>query len=49
MKDDLPYMLFLWKSVRYHVASPTLQNLVLIPAAGGGTYYDQAELWTKTP
>jgi peptide/nickel transport system substrate-binding protein len=48
MKDDLPYMLFLWQTVRYHVASPKLQNLVLIPAAGGGSYYDQAELWTKT-
>ena len=46
--DDLPW-LFLWVSTRFHVASKSLQNLILIPAAGGGSYYDQAELWTKTP
>jgi ABC-type transport system substrate-binding protein len=48
MHDDLP-VIYLWQSVRYHVASPKLQNLILIPAAGGGSYYDAAELWTKAP
>ena len=48
MKDDLP-VIYLWQSVRYHVANPKLQNLILIPAAGGGSYYDAAELWVKAP
>jgi len=46
--DDLPW-LFLWVSTRFHVASKSLQNFILIPAAGGGSYYDQAELWAKQP
>jgi peptide/nickel transport system substrate-binding protein len=46
--DDLPW-LFLWVSTRFHVASKSLQNFILIPAAGGGSYYDQAELWSKQP
>jgi hypothetical protein len=25
-----------------------MQNVILIPAAGGGTYYDAVETWTKT-
>ena len=48
MHDDLPW-LYLWQSVRFHVASKSLQNFILIPAAGGGSYYDQAELWAKQP
>ncbi len=42
--DDLPW-LPLWQSVRYHVATPKLKNLILIPAAGGGSYYDAAQTW----
>ena len=48
MKDDLPW-LFMWQTVRYHVVSNKLQNVILIPAAGGGSYYDAVETWTKTP
>jgi peptide/nickel transport system substrate-binding protein len=48
MNQDLPW-LFLWVSTRFHVASKSLQNFILIPAAGGGSYYDQAELWSKNP
>ena len=46
--DDLPWI-FLWVSTRFHVASKALQNFILIPAAGGGSYYDAAELWSKQP
>ncbi len=45
MADELPW-LFLWQSVRYHVVSNRLQNVILIPAAGGGSYYDAVETWT---
>ena len=44
---DLPN-LYLWQSVRFHVVSKKAQNVVVIPAAGGGSYYDAAELWTVT-
>jgi peptide/nickel transport system substrate-binding protein len=46
-KDDLPN-LYLWQSVRFHVVSTKTQNVIVIPAAGGGSYYDAAELWTVT-
>ena len=46
-KDDLPN-LYLWQSVRFHVVSKKAQNVIVIPAAGGGSYYDAAELWTVT-
>ena len=46
-KDTLPN-LYLWQSVRFHVVSKKAQNVVVIPAAGGGSYYDAAELWTVT-
>lgn len=44
-KDELP-ALYLWQTVRFHVVSTKVQGIVLIPAAGGGSYYDAAELWT---
>jgi peptide/nickel transport system substrate-binding protein len=44
-KDELPN-LYLWQSVRFHVVSNKTQNVIVIPAAGGGSYYDAAELWT---
>ena len=47
-KDELPN-LYLWQSVRFHVVSNKAQNVIVIPAAGGGSYYDAAELWTVTP
>ena len=46
-KNDTPN-LYLWQSVRFHVVSAKTQNVVVIPAAGGGSYYDAAELWTVT-
>jgi len=46
MADDLPW-LFLWQTVRYHVVSNNLKNVILIPAAGGGSYYDAVETWEK--
>jgi peptide/nickel transport system substrate-binding protein len=46
-KDTLPN-LYLWQSVRFHVVSKKAQNVIVIPAAGGGSYYDAAELWTVT-
>ena len=45
--DDLPNI-YLWQSVRFHVVSKKAQNVIVIPAAGGGSYYDAAELWTVT-
>ena len=47
MADDLPW-LYLWQTVRYHVVSNKLQGVILIPAAGGGSYYDAVETWTKS-
>lgn len=47
LANDLPWI-NLWQSVRYHVVSNDMQNVILIPAAGGGTYYDAVETWTKT-
>jgi peptide/nickel transport system substrate-binding protein len=44
-KDELPNI-YLWQSVRFHVVSKKVGNIILIPAAGGGSYYDAAELWT---
>jgi peptide/nickel transport system substrate-binding protein len=46
--DELPN-LYLWQSVRFHVVSKKTSNVVVIPAAGGGSYYDAAELWTVNP
>ena len=48
MHDELPW-LFLWQTVRYHIVSNKLHNVVLIPAAGGGSYYEAVETWTKDP
>ena len=42
--DTLPN-LYLWQSVRFHVVSKNVKNFIAIPAAGGGSYYDAAELW----
>lgn len=44
-KDELPNI-YLWQSVRFHVVSKKVGNIILIPAAGGGSYYDAAETWT---
>jgi ABC-type transport system substrate-binding protein len=46
MHDELPW-LFMWQTVRYHIVSNKLHNVILIPAAGGGSYYDAVETWTK--
>lgn len=46
-KDELPN-LYLWQTVRFHVVSKKVGNIIVIPAAGGGSYYDAAELWTIT-
>ena len=46
MNADLPW-LPLWQSVRYHIVSDAMENVILIPAAGGGTYYDAVENWVK--
>ena len=43
--DELP-LLYLWQTVRFHVVSKKTSNVVIIPAAGGGSYYDAAETWT---
>jgi peptide/nickel transport system substrate-binding protein len=43
-RDDPPN-LYLWQSVRFHVVSNKTKNVIVIPAAGGGSYYDAAELW----
>jgi hypothetical protein len=48
MYDELPW-LFMWQTVRYHIVSNKLHNVILIPAAGGGSYYDAVETWTKDP
>jgi peptide/nickel transport system substrate-binding protein len=48
MHDELPW-LFMWQTVRYHIVSNKLHNVILIPAAGGGSYYDAVETWTKDP
>ena len=36
MNAELPW-LPLWQSVRYHIVSDAMENVILIPAAGGGT------------
>lgn len=46
-KDELPN-LYLWQTVRFHVVSKKVGGIIVIPAAGGGSYYDAAELWTIT-
>jgi len=46
-KDELPNI-YLWQSVRFHVVSTKTKNVIVIPAAGGGSYYDAAELWEVT-
>jgi peptide/nickel transport system substrate-binding protein len=45
MGQDLPWI-FLWETVRYGYVSNRIQNFVFTPAPGGGSYYDQAELWS---
>jgi peptide/nickel transport system substrate-binding protein len=45
LTQDDPPNLYLWQSVRFHVVNKRVQNFVAIPAAGGGSYYDAAELW----
>lgn len=44
-KEELPNM-YVWQTVRFHVVSKKVNDLIIIPAAGGGSYYDAAELWT---
>jgi peptide/nickel transport system substrate-binding protein len=46
-KAELPNF-YVWETVRFHVVSNKVGNIILIPAAGGGSYYDAAELWTIT-
>jgi peptide/nickel transport system substrate-binding protein len=42
--QDQPWV-FLWQTVRYGIVSTRIANFQFTPAAGGGSYYDQAELW----
>jgi peptide/nickel transport system substrate-binding protein len=42
--QDQPWI-FLWQTVRYGIVSTRINNFLFTPAAGGGSYYDQAELW----
>lgn len=44
MGQDLPWV-FLWQTTRYGLVSKRIANFQFTPAAGGGTYYDQAEKW----
>jgi peptide/nickel transport system substrate-binding protein len=37
--------IFLWQTTRYGLVSTRINNFQFTPAAGGGSYYDQAELW----
>ena len=46
-RDDPPN-LYLWQSIRFHVVSNKTKNVIVIPAAGGGSYDDAAELWEVT-
>ncbi len=46
-KDELPN-LYVWQTVRFHVVSKKVGNIIVIPAAGGGSYYDAVETWTIT-
>jgi peptide/nickel transport system substrate-binding protein len=48
MHDDLPWQ-WLWATKRFHVVSKRVHNIILIPAAGGGSYYDAVETWTVDP
>ena len=48
MHDDLPWT-WLWATKRFHVVSNRVHNIILIPAAGGGSYYDAVETWTVDP
>lgn len=45
MSNTLPWI-FLWEQERYVAVSNRVQNFLYTPAPGGGSYYDQAELWT---
>jgi peptide/nickel transport system substrate-binding protein len=45
LTQDDPPNLYLWQSVRFHVVATKVKNFIAIPAAGGGSYYDAAELW----
>lgn len=47
MNEELPWN-YLWQTIRYHIVSNKLQNVILIPAPGGGSYYDAVETWTKS-
>jgi peptide/nickel transport system substrate-binding protein len=42
--QDQPWI-FLWQTTRYGIVSTRISNFLYTPAAGGGSYYDQAELW----
>jgi peptide/nickel transport system substrate-binding protein len=44
MSQDLPWT-FMWETVRYGIVSKRIGNFLYTPAAGGGSYYDQAEKW----
>ena len=37
---------YMWTSIRYGVASSTLQDFYWFPAPGGGPYEDHPELWS---
>jgi ABC-type transport system substrate-binding protein len=37
--------IFLWQTTRYGLVSTRINNFQFTPAAGGGSYYDQTELW----
>ena len=48
MQDDQTWT-WLWATKRFHVVSNRVHNIILIPAAGGGSYYDAVETWTVDP
>ncbi|MBX3014188.1 MAG: ABC transporter substrate-binding protein [Caldilineaceae bacterium] len=45
--EDQPWI-FLWQTTRYGIVSTRISDFLFTPAAGGGSYYDQAELWDIT-
>ena len=48
MQDEQPWT-WLWATKRFHVVSKRVHDIILIPAAGGGSYYDAVEKWTVDP
>ena len=45
LANDQPWIQ-LWETVRYGIVSTRIENFLFKPAPSGGSYYDQAELWS---